>query len=71
MQDPCRPCCCEPNMKEEDEDPCPPKKNHLDEPREPACRCEACERLRARGTCCPEKRNFFREENNRGRLESA
>ncbi|CAL7941299.1 unnamed protein product [Xylocopa violacea] len=54
MQDPCRPCCCDTKPKIP---PCPPT-HKSQEPREPMCGCELCQKDPGNEKCCDKNRAF-------------
>ncbi|XP_076653034.1 uncharacterized protein LOC143359171 [Halictus rubicundus] len=54
MQDPCAPCCCETKPKLP---PCPPKYGPQ-EPREPICGCDLCQKNPNNDKCCDRNRAF-------------
>ncbi|XP_076277044.1 uncharacterized protein LOC143207454 [Lasioglossum baleicum] len=54
MQDPCAPCCCETKPKLP---PCPPKYGPQ-EPRQPICGCDICQKNPNNDKCCDRNRGF-------------
>ncbi|XP_033327611.2 uncharacterized protein LOC117221075 [Megalopta genalis] len=57
MQDPCAPCCCETKPKLPPCPPCPPKYGPQ-EPRQPICGCNLCQKDPNNSKCCDKNRAF-------------
>ena len=65
MQDPCAPCCCETKPKPL---PCPPGPQ---EPREPICGCELCQKNPNHEKCCDKNKTLRGITIDRGYFEKA